>query len=321
MQTENRQPAPSPASVRFALRHQALLLATMIVSSAMCVFLFGVRWVKTGQTTYSTLNVNLILAWIPVMFAWIAYNVYRKGSCLGDVIAIGCAVVWLLFFPNAPYLITDLVHLHARPEMPYWFDQILYMAFAFTGCYLGMVSLILMQALVRRWLGWVVSWVFALGALVLGGFRNLHREVPALQQLGPAAQPQAADQGTPQLGAPSQIQFRRVYLRHHLLGLLCRNLFCRRWDSQFTKSGQPRIEILQPGCSNLNNGEYFLKLLRGLCAGMNPRAGIRRPIGAASLAPYSPRSGLRFLAPRPVLIGFCEGSIAARTAAPAHLSQ
>jgi uncharacterized membrane protein len=170
MQTDNSQPAVKTAGGRFALRPQALLLASMVLSSAMCVFLFGMRWVKTGQTTYYSLNVNLILAWIPVVFAWIAHNVYRKGSCWGAAIALGCAVVWLLFFPNAPYLITDVVHLRARPEMPYWFDQILYMAFAFTGCYLGMVSLILMQSLVRRSLGWIVSWIFALGALLLGGF-------------------------------------------------------------------------------------------------------------------------------------------------------
>jgi uncharacterized membrane protein len=169
-QTENPQPAIKPKSGLFALRHQALLVATMVLSSAVCVFLFGVRWIKTGQTTYYTLNINLVLAWIPAVFAWIAYNVYRKGSCLGAAVALGCAAVWLLFFPNAPYLITDIVHLRQRPEMPYWFDQILYMAFAFNGCYLGMVSLILMQALVRRSLGWIVSWIFALGALVLGGF-------------------------------------------------------------------------------------------------------------------------------------------------------
>ena len=170
MQIENPQPAGKPAGGRYALRYQALLVGSMIVSSAMCAFLFAVRWFKTGQTTYYTLNINLVLAWIPVVFAWVAYNVYRKGSCLGAFVALGCGAVWMLFFPNAPYLITDLVHLHARPEMPYWFDQILYMAFAFTGCYLGMVSLILMQSLVRRALGWIVSWVFALGALVLGGF-------------------------------------------------------------------------------------------------------------------------------------------------------
>jgi uncharacterized membrane protein len=170
MQTENIQPAIHPAGGRFAPGPQALLLASMVLSSAMCAFLFAVRWVKTGQTTYYSLNVNLVLAWIPVVFAWIAHNVYRKGSCLGAAVVLGCAAVWLLFFPNAPYLITDIVHLRARPEMPYWFDQILYMAFAFNGCYLGMVSLILMQSVVRRSLGWIVSWIFALGALMLAGF-------------------------------------------------------------------------------------------------------------------------------------------------------
>jgi uncharacterized membrane protein len=129
-----------------------------------------VRWLKTDLTTYYTLNVNLFLAWIPAVFALIAYNAYRKGSCFGAFIALGCAAVWLLFFPNAPYLITDLVHLRPREEMPYWFDQILYMAFAFTGCYLGMVSLILMQSLARRSCGWIASWIFTMASLVAAGF-------------------------------------------------------------------------------------------------------------------------------------------------------
>jgi uncharacterized membrane protein len=168
--TETPKPKSPPKSGRFAFRYQAILFFTMLVCSAMSVLLFAIRWIKTEQTVYASLNVNLLLAWIPVFFAWIAYNVYRKGSCLAAIIALVCAAIWLPFFPNAPYLITDLVHLRARPEMPYWFDQILYMAFAFTGCYLGMVSLIFMQALVRRALGWIISWIFALASLVICGF-------------------------------------------------------------------------------------------------------------------------------------------------------
>ncbi len=171
MQTETVQPAPKPKAGRYALRHQALLVLSMIICSGVSVLLWGIRWLKSDTTVYASLNFNLFLAWIPAVFALIAYNVYRKGSCFGAAIAIGCAVVWLLFFPNAPYLITDIVHLRPRvEEMPYWFDQILYMAFAFSGCYLGMVSLILMQSLVRRSLGSVISWIFALSALVAGGF-------------------------------------------------------------------------------------------------------------------------------------------------------
>jgi uncharacterized membrane protein len=171
MQPENSQPIEKPKTgLRFALRHQALLVFTMIICSGMSVLLWVIRFLKTDSTVYATLNFNLFLAWIPAVFALIAYNAYRKGSCFGAAIALGCAIVWLLFFPNAPYLITDIVHLRPREDMPYWFDQILYMAFAFTGCYLGMVSLILMQGLVRRSLGGIVSWLFAIGALVAGGF-------------------------------------------------------------------------------------------------------------------------------------------------------
>jgi uncharacterized membrane protein len=171
MSTENAPLVQKPKTGVFALRHQALLVFTMIVCSGVSVLLWIIRFVKSDTTVYASLNFNLFLAWIPAVFALIAYNAYRKGSCFGAFIALGCAIVWLLFFPNAPYLITDIVHLRPRvEEMPYWFDQILYMAFAFTGVYLGMVSLILMQALVKRSVGWILSWFFALGALVAGGF-------------------------------------------------------------------------------------------------------------------------------------------------------
>jgi uncharacterized membrane protein len=174
-QTENPQPVPVPIpkqkSGRFALRYQALLVFTMIICSGVSILLWVIRWMKSGTTVYATLNFNLMLAWIPAVFALIAYNAYRKGSCIGIVIAFFCAGIWLLFFPNAPYLITDIVHMRPRvEEMPYWFDQILYMAFAFSGCYLGMVSLILMQGMIKRSVGAILSWIFTLGAIVAGGF-------------------------------------------------------------------------------------------------------------------------------------------------------
>ncbi len=171
MQTDTPQPAVKPAGGRFAFRYQALLVATMIVSSAMCVFLFAVRWVKTGQTTYYTLNVNLILAWIPVIFAWVAYNVYRKGSCLGAAIA-------LTVRPSMAAVLSQraLSDHRSRPSPRPPGDAVLVRPDPLHGlrlhrrCYLGMISLILMQSLVRRALGWILSWIFAFAALVLSGF-------------------------------------------------------------------------------------------------------------------------------------------------------
>jgi uncharacterized membrane protein len=65
----------------------------------------------------------------------------------------------MLFFPNAPYILTDFQHLsNAGVDIPVWYDVILLIWFAFTGLFLGMVSLFLMQEIIRRefgrWFGW-----------------------------------------------------------------------------------------------------------------------------------------------------------------------
>src|SRR3954452_18414503 len=72
--------------------------------------------------------------------------------------------LWLAFFPNAPYIVTDFVHLSRDPLAPLWFDGLTIGAFAATGLLLGLGSLYLVQSAVRRELGWVV----VSAALVLG---------------------------------------------------------------------------------------------------------------------------------------------------------
>ena len=46
----------------------------------------------------------------------------------------------------------------------------MFIAFAWTGAFIGLVSLYLMQELVRRAAGVWASWIFAIGALALAGF-------------------------------------------------------------------------------------------------------------------------------------------------------
>lgn len=167
---QDQKPILQRITDRISLTRQAVLVMTMIFSTFGCVLLFIIRAEKAHTLTYYTLNWNLFLAWVPAGLALIAYNVYRKGSCFGIFLATGCAAVWLLFFPNAPYLLTDLVHLQPRDDIPYWLDQILYLAYSWTGCFLGMVSLLLMQSLVRRSINRWVGWIFSMIAIGLSGF-------------------------------------------------------------------------------------------------------------------------------------------------------
>jgi uncharacterized membrane protein len=78
--------------------------------------------------------------------------------------------LWLLFLPNAPYLLTDLIHLGTRNDAPLWFDLVLFTAFAWTGVLLGFMSVYLMQAVVRRAVGVGWSWAFVGASLVATSF-------------------------------------------------------------------------------------------------------------------------------------------------------
>jgi uncharacterized membrane protein len=79
------------------------------------------------------------------------------------------AGLWLIFFPNAPYLVTEFLHLEHRPPIPLWYDIVMVSSFAWTGCFLAIASLRTMQYLVTSYLGRLASWVFVMAALVMSG--------------------------------------------------------------------------------------------------------------------------------------------------------
>jgi uncharacterized membrane protein len=78
-------------------------------------------------------------------------------------------LLWLVFFPNAPYIVTDFLHLEDRSQVPLWYDIIMLTSFAWTGCFLAIASLRTMQLIVKNYLGWFVSWIFAGVCLALCG--------------------------------------------------------------------------------------------------------------------------------------------------------
>ena len=146
----------------------AAILALVLASDLSCA-LVVVRAYYSGPTAYAFFFWNLFLAWVPLGAALLFYGLAARRSQKWTLM-LGAAVIWFLFFPNAPYIVTDIVHLRPTPPVPYWYDIICVMAFAQTGLFLGYLSLYLTQEVVRAWLGRWLGWLFALAMLGLSAF-------------------------------------------------------------------------------------------------------------------------------------------------------
>lgn len=151
-------------------RRQLAVVASLVFASFVCLLLLLARALYAGYLSHYGLAWNLLLAWMPMMSALIVYNLSKTRRRAAWLLILPCLAFWLLFFPNAPYILTDILHLRQRPGVPLWYDLILLIAFAWTGTFLGLVSLYLMQGLVQRRAGARTGWLFTFGVLAAGGF-------------------------------------------------------------------------------------------------------------------------------------------------------
>jgi len=153
----------------FPYRYRLAIFLLLGAASVLSVALYRFRSFWYNENGFAFLIWNLFLAWIPLGAAYTAWTLSLGRKWLYIVIPV-IAFVWLIFLPNAPYIITDFNHLaNPNPNVPIWFDVMMLMWFSWTGMLLGVVSLYLMQDIVHREFGRWVSWVMVLAVSVLSG--------------------------------------------------------------------------------------------------------------------------------------------------------
>jgi uncharacterized membrane protein len=144
-------------------RHRiyAILLVSAIVPSLMVAW----RVYTYDHSEFDFMVYNLCLAFIPFMVTqWLVF----RGPTSVQMLAAGL-FLWLLFFPNAPYLVTDLMHIsRSQPPVPLWFDLVLLLSFAWNGLMLGFLSLLDAHRLIEVRYGKHAGWTFVGGAVLLG---------------------------------------------------------------------------------------------------------------------------------------------------------
>src|SRR5947207_2796465 len=156
---------------KLSLAHR-FLSRTSFYALAICTLIaFGflaARIEMTRSRGYAFLVWNLFLAWIPYWCAIGVLALVESRSKRRALIAL-LAAMWFMFFPNAPYIVTDFKHLFDTPHLTWWYDIGLIISFAWTGCFLAVVSLRIMQSLLARRIGALASWVFVFATIGLSG--------------------------------------------------------------------------------------------------------------------------------------------------------
>lgn len=112
---------------------------SILYLSLLCtVLLIAARILYTQNWRFVSLIWNMFLAFLPFLFSTMLLKNINSSKWL-QVLLIAA---WLIFFPNAPYIITDFVHLDYRAPVPFWYDLVIIFWSAWNGLILGFVSLL-----------------------------------------------------------------------------------------------------------------------------------------------------------------------------------
>lgn len=137
----------------------------LLLSVGFTMSLLLVRFLYSSTTDYSFYGWNTFLAAIPYFVSTQLLKLKRLNA-----FAVLMLVVWLLFFPNAPYLITDLFHYEERLPVPFWYDLLLVISGAWNGLILGMASLMNIENFLTRYLKPGLVKLVVVSSLLLGSY-------------------------------------------------------------------------------------------------------------------------------------------------------
>ncbi len=144
-------------------------LKPVILLSVYCCILIGIRIHFSWTSFYFSMLWNSFLAWIPFVITYL-YSLYPKKKIRTSIKYLLFFVV-LIFWPNAPYMVTDLLHL---PEwagsFPLWYDYIMLFMFAFLWIILWNTVLVYWAKKVKKHSWSIFSWIFIMSFLLVSSF-------------------------------------------------------------------------------------------------------------------------------------------------------
>lgn len=120
------------------------VIRALLLSSLSSVFIYLIGYFFYDDTDFWFLNWNLLLAWLPLLFAWLLTRHLRSNAWLTWPALIYTGL-WLGFLPNSFYIASDLVHLRLASSSISLFYVVMVLSFTLSGLLVGYTSLYLLH--------------------------------------------------------------------------------------------------------------------------------------------------------------------------------
>jgi len=114
----------------------------------LAIILNILRVVIWGKMSFVFIPWNIFLAFIPFIISSLLLSFSKKEKPNTVIFTLGF-LLWFLFIPNAPYIITDFVHLGVVRGVPIMFDVFLLFSSALVGLILGLQSLSHIEQIIK----------------------------------------------------------------------------------------------------------------------------------------------------------------------------
>lgn len=121
---------------------------SVIILTVLAVTLNILRVIIWGKLSFVYILWNILLSFIPFIISFLLLSFLKEGK-LNKIIFIIGFILWMLFIPNAPYIITDFIHLGEIRSVPVIYDIFLIFSSASVGLILGFYSFFHIEQIIK----------------------------------------------------------------------------------------------------------------------------------------------------------------------------
>jgi uncharacterized membrane protein len=142
---------------------------SVIAITIFAVILNILRVIIWGKVSFVYILWNMFLAFIPFLISSLLLSLSKEGK-LNKITFIVGGILWLLFIPNAPYIITDFIHLGEIRTVPVLYDTMLLFSSAIVGLILGFHSLSHVEEIIKTKCSKITTSIFMAVIILLISF-------------------------------------------------------------------------------------------------------------------------------------------------------